>query len=364
MADRQFCSAALNQNGFAMPASNAKTLFPETDATTGITRLCDLQPGQLGDCYALLTAREQATTRDGKPYYRCTFRDAVRSVTAMIWSDTPFFALCAESWQAGQFYKLRCRFSESSYGPQIELDRVRDVNDEDVEAGFDPGEFLQSSRFDLEEMYAELTYIIEAEIEEPPLRQLVSEIFTEYADQIKTMPAAMRNHHAYRGGFLEHTLSVTKLALYLADKYIAYYSNMQPPLNKSLVVAGALLHDIGKLTELDAQPQGATYTAQGKLVGHILLGRDIVRDKANELGDLDPDTRLRLEHIIIAHQNLPEWGSPIAPHTPEALLVHYADDTDAKFHMMATALEVEPTEGDEFTPRDNAMRRQIFRGLI
>ena len=346
-----------------MPASKAKTLFSETNSSNGVVRLCDLQPGQLGDCFALLTAREQATTRDGKPYFRCTFRDAARSVTAMIWSDTPFFGPCSETWKSGQFYKLRCRFSESSYGPQIELDRIREVNDEDIEAGFDPGEFLQSSRFDLDEMYAELTYLVEAEIEDVALRQLVSEILVEHADAIKTIPAAMRNHHAYRGGFLEHVLSVTKLATHLADKYIAYYRNMQPPLNKSLVVAGAVLHDIGKLTELDAQPQGASYTAQGRLVGHILLGRDIVREKANELGTLDPETLLRLEHIIIAHQNLPEWGSPIAPHTPEALLVHYADDTDAKFHMMAMALEMEPTNDDEFTPRDNATRRQIFRGL-
>ena len=94
-----------------------------------------------------------------------------------------------------------------------------------------------------------------------------------------------------------------------------------------------------------------------------MLGRDLVRDKASELGDVDPETLLRLEHIIVAHQNLPEWGSPIAPHTPEALLVHYADDVDAKFHMMATLLETEPIAGAEFTDRNNPLRRQIFRGL-
>ena len=96
---------------------------------------------------------------------------------------------------------------------------------------------------------------------------------------------------------------------------------MRPPLDKSLVVAGAVLHDIGKLIELDAQPQGAAYSARGKLIGHILLGRDMVRDKASEIDGLDSEQLLRLEHIIISHQNLPEWGSPIAPHTPEALLV-------------------------------------------
>jgi 3'-5' exoribonuclease len=88
-----------------------------------------------------------------------------------------------------------------------------------------------------------------------------------------------------------------------------------------------------------------------------------VRDKAVQLGDIDPELLLRLEHIIVSHQNLPEWGSPIAPHTPEALLVHYADEIDAKFHMLAMALETGPVGDEEFTPRDNALRRPVFRGL-
>lgn len=339
-----------------------KPLFPENGGSAAL-RLADLEPNQQGDCFALLAARERATTRDGKPYYRCTFRDADRSVTAMIWADSAFFSDCDQSWQPGQFFKLRCRYSESNYGPQVDLDRVRPATDEDRADGFDPAAFYARSRFDAEEMYAELTYLVEAEIEDIPLRQLVAEILVEHADAIKTMPAAMRNHHAYRSGFLEHVLSVTRLSVHLADKYRAYYSDMQPPLSKSLVVAGAVLHDIGKLTELDAQPHGAEYTSPGRLIGHILLGRDLVRDKARELGGVDPETLLRLEHIIVAHQNLPEWGSPIAPHTPEALLVHYADDVDAKFHMVATVLETEPIEGQEFTGRDNPLRRGIFRGL-
>jgi 3'-5' exoribonuclease len=346
-----------------MPASETSSLFPETQSTSAIARLCDLQPGQLGDCFALLSAREQATTRDGKPYFRCTFRDAVRSVTAMIWSDTRFFAECEQSWQPGQFYKLRCRYTENSYGPQIELDRIRAVTDSDAADGFDAGEFLPSSRFDLDTMYAELTDLVESEIEDPSLRQLVAEILLDHADAVKTIPAAVQNHHAYRGGFLEHVLSVTRLAVHLADKYCAHYADMDPPLNKSLVVAGAVLHDIGKLHELDAQPQGACYTAAGRLVGHILLGRDLVREKAHEIGAFNAELLLRLEHIIVAHQNLPEWGSPIAPHTPEALLVHYADDVDAKFHMMAAALESAPPCTQEFTGRDNPLRRPIFRGL-
>lgn len=338
-------------------------LFPDSDATPQLVRLADMRPDQTGDCFVLLVSRERGTTRDGKPYFRVTFRDAARTASSMIWSDGGFFAECERDWKPGTFYKIRCRYSESNYGPQVEIDRIRVVTQADVSDGFDPGDFFEASRFDPETMFAELHELVAEHVADEPLRRLITELLDENAQTIKTHPAASRNHHAFRSGYLEHVLSVTRTAIYLADKYGAYYTEMRPTLNKSLVVAGAVLHDIGKLIELDAGPQGAGYTARGKLIGHILLGRDIVRDKAATIADFDPETLLRLEHIIISHQNLPEWGSPIAPHTPEALLVYFADDIDAKFHMVATALESEPANAEEFTGRDNALRRQVFRGL-
>ncbi len=326
-------------------------------------KLSELQPDQMADCFALLAGREKSKTRDGKPFYRATFRDKVRSVTAMIWSDSTWFADCDERWQEGQFYKLRCRYSESNYGPQIDIDRIRKVEEADKSQGFDEADFFRSSRFDVEEMFDELVAIAGREIGDVPLRRLTIGLLEDHADGVKKMPAASRNHHAFAGGFLEHVLSVTKTALFLADKYADYYPRMQPPLSKSLVVAGAILHDIGKLVELEYQLDGASYTPSGRLIGHILLGRDLVRDKAATIPEMDPEILLRLEHIIVSHQNLPEWGSPVAPHTPEALLVYFADDVDAKFQMVATALEVEPQAGEEFTGRDNPLRRSIFRGL-
>ncbi len=329
-----------------------------------IQRLCELSPGEMGDCFAMLASREAGKTRDGKPYYRVLFRDAGRTATAMIWSDTAWFADCEKHWKPGQFYKLRCRYSESQYGPQIELDRIREVTEEDAGEGFDPADFFESTRFDADAMFGELLQLAETHIDEVPLQQLTLTILTDHAAAISRMPAATRNHHAFIGGFVEHVLSVTKTAIFLADKYCNLYPEMRPPLSKSLVVAGAILHDIGKLRELAVAPQGAEYTAEGRLVGHILLGRDIVRDAAATIPELAAETRLRLEHLIIAHQNLPEWGSPIAPHTPEALLVHYADDIDAKFQMMAAALtDATPDEEAEFTSRQNPLRRAIFRHL-
>ncbi len=328
-----------------------------------IVPLGEMQPGQQADCFALLVAKDKAKTRDGKPYFRVSFRDPKRKATAMIWNDSPWFAKCESVWSVGEFYKLRCTFSESQYGPQIELDRVRSVEPNDRQQGFDPSGFFATTRFDTGEMFDELIGIANEHITDVPLRQLVTGLMQDNADDVKVIAAAARNHHAFSGGYLEHTLSVTRTAVFLAEKYIAYYPDMQPPLSKSLVVAGAILHDIGKLIELDFQPQGATYSPRGRLIGHILLGRDLVRERAQSIPDLDPETLLRLEHIIVSHQNLPEWGSPVAPHTPEALLVYFADDIDAKFHEMAMPLCADPAEGEQFTSRDNPLRRSIFRGL-
>jgi 3'-5' exoribonuclease len=146
----------------------------------------------------------------------------------------------------------------------------------------------------------------------------------------------------------------------LADKYDDYYPDMKPRLNKGLVVAGGILHDIGKLREIEETPTGAEYTASGNLIGHILQGRDIVREAAAGR-DIDPEVLLRLEHVIVAHQRLPEWGSPKPPMTPEAMLVHYADDLDAKYHMIYRILK-EDTGTGPVTSKKNVMYQQLYRG--
>jgi len=160
---------------------------------------------------------------------------------------------------------------------------------------------------------------------------------------------------------------VARTCIYFADKYAEYYPDMRPPLDKSMTVAGGILHDIGKLREIDAQPVETVYTPAGELIGHMLLGRDIVREAAtaaaaNTDTPLPPDMLLRLEHLIIAHQRLPEWGSPKPPMTPEAMLVHYADDLDAKFHIMVNILNTDTKQGP-VTAEKNLMRQKFYRGV-
>ncbi|WP_166823236.1 3'-5' exoribonuclease YhaM family protein [Thalassoroseus pseudoceratinae] len=328
-----------------------------------IVRLSELETGQSGDCFVILTEKNRHTTRDGKPFYRIGFRDSARAVTAMVWQDSAWFEECESQWQPDQYYKIRCRYEETSYGPQVDIDRIREVVEADTADGFDIAEFHPHTRFDIDELEQRLRQIAQEEISDPALKRLVLELLIDHAELLRKLPAATRNHHAYTGGYLEHVVAVTETAVYLADKYDTHYPNMQPRLSKSLVVAGAILHDVGKIAELRYRPQGSQYTAEGRLIGHILLGRDMVREKAATIPDFDAEVLLRLEHIIVAHQNLPEWGSPVAPHTPEALLVHIADDADAKFHMLAMALSA-PADNSEFTDRQNPLRRTIFRGFV
>lgn len=328
-----------------------------------VVALSEMLPGQHGDCFVLLAEKASGTTRDGKPYFRVTFRDNSRSAQAMIWSDSVWFTECSENWQEGAFYKLRCVYLETDFGPQLDIERIRPVREEDRQHGFDPGQLVPSTRFDVDEMFAELCTIARDHIHDPALQRLTLSLLEQNEAAIKVIPAAARNHHAFRGGYLEHTLSVARLAVHLAEKYAEYYPDLKPPLAKELVVAGAILHDIGKVRELVPAPDGGRYTAAGRLVGHIAMGRDMIRDAARQIPELNPETLLRLEHIILSHQGQPEWGSPITPHTPEALLVHYADDIDAKFHEAAMALMQAPDDDSEFTSYRNPLHRRIFRGL-
>jgi 3'-5' exoribonuclease len=221
---------------------------------------------------------------------------------------------------------------------------------------------IRSSRFDPEQMFAELVAIAKERIENEPLRRLVVDLLEHNRERLLVLPAATRNHHAFVSGFLEHVLNVARTACYLADKYAELYAELRPPIDKDLVVAGAILHDIGKLRELALGPAGAEYTAAGSLIGHVLQGRDMIREAA--VGQsIEPETLLRLEHLIVAHQRLPEWGAPKPPMTPEALIVHYADDLDAKLHMMITTIDEYAAEG-RFTSRRNVLGHQVYRGGV
>ncbi|MEM6655341.1 MAG: HD domain-containing protein, partial [Planctomycetota bacterium] len=329
--------------------------------------LSDLTNGQEADLFALLADRTQLTTKDGKPYWKVTFRDAKRDCTFPIWSDAPLYQAAGEEWHVGEFYKLRALYHETAYGPQLDIRRIRPVVDSDRDDGFDPAMCQRRSRFNAEDMFGDLVELARDAIgDNKPLLALVLGLLEEHKEELIAWPAAVRNHHAFAGGWLEHVRNVARHAVELGRSYATLYPDMAPPLDVGLVAAGAILHDIGKLRELQTTAVGAEYTASGSMIGHILQGRDMVREAAARLADsptgpLDAESLLRLEHIIVSHQRLPEWGSPKPPMTPEALIVHHADDCDAKLQMMLAILA--EADGDRpMTPRRNVLGHEVYRG--
>jgi 3'-5' exoribonuclease len=354
---RTFPTSELNELADQLPKRRGAE---RREVSVRIVPLSELADGQEAEFFALLSEKQELTTRDGKPYYRVTFRDAAREVGFPIWSDSAHAESCRSQWTTGQFYKLRAVLRQSNYGPQLEIKKIRPVEDSDQNDGFDPQMCQPASRFDPVEMFAELINIVESRIENGPLKQLVADILEQNRDQLLHWPAAKKNHHAFVSGYLEHVLNVTRTCCHLAEKYCELYSDLKPPINQDVIIAGAVLHDVGKLRELATTPAGADYTAAGHLIGHVLQGRDIVREAAAGR-EIDPELLLRLEHVIVAHQRLPEWGAPKPPMTPEALIVHYADDLDAKMFMLVCTLKEDTTEGP-VTAKRNPMAQQFYRG--
>jgi len=325
-----------------------------------IIPLSEMVDGQEADTFVLLAAKTESKTREGKPYWRVSLRDAQREVSFPIWSETPLSEQCRENWRPGMFFKVRATYRETTYGPQLDIRKIREVLPEDKNDGFDEWMCQPRSKFNPLELFNALLEIAAREIGDASLKQITVNLLQQNRDALLHYPAARRNHHAFTGGLLEHLWSVARNAIFLAQKYNADYPEMQPPLNCDLVIAGAILHDIGKVHELHPTPTGAEYTARGELIGHILIGRDMVREAALRTA-IEAETLLRLEHIIVSHQRLAEWGSPKPPMTPEALLVHYADDIDAKFQTALCAL-ADPSD-EEFTSSRNPLQYRIFRGL-
>jgi 3'-5' exoribonuclease len=322
------------------------------------TELSKLKPGQTGDFFALLCEKTKRSTKDGKPYFAMKFRDRLRTVSAPVWENAPYFGQC-EGWSVGMMFKIRGSYQEhKQFGPQVEISNIRPATPEDESEGFDPDSFVARTKFDVDELWQDLMDYVES-LEDVGLRELVRHILCSHEAIIRLQPAASRNHHAYRGGYLEHTVSVVRTGIYLAEKYREYYSELSPAINRDLVVAGCILHDIGKMKELALGADQADYTVEGMLIGHIVIGRDMVREAAREVGNVDAELLLYLEHIILSHQGTPEWGSPKVPMMPEAFLVHHADDIDAKMNMFVDSLSRH--EGEEvFTNWNPALARRIL----
>jgi 3'-5' exoribonuclease len=330
---------------------------------TAVVRLSDLEHGQEAYCFAALVKKERGTDKHDKPFVKCHFRDKRVVYVAPFWSGNAMREE-AETWQDGAAYRLRARANNSvRWGMQIEILEARPAVAADAEDGYDFFDLVETSIKNPEESFETVLAIVRKCIDDPHLRQLVETLLHDHADLFKKMQAAQNFHHAYTGGLIEHVWSMARVASMLADHYARYYQQLDPPLNKGVIVAAAILHDIGKLRELEYHPVEAKYTKVGCLVGHVLIGRDLVHEAAGKIEGFPEETLLLLEHAILSHHGKKEFGAPVEPQTLESLLVSFVDDLDAKMNAVARKRIDCTTEGD-FTdriwPLDN---RRFYKGL-
>ncbi len=325
--------------------------------------LHQLAPGQLADCFALLIEKALSRTKAGKAFLACRFRDAHREVACLLWAESPFLPDAAEDWEAGVAYRLRVVYQEHPvYGAQIELHDWRPIKDADSAAGFDLRSLVPSSRFSPEEMWAELLALIEAEMKDEGLKRLTLTLLKRWEGPLKTLPASDGRYFPFQSGWLEHTLSLTQACQCVCDHYLRRCAEGEPKPNRDLVLAGAVLHDLGRVVEHLPAPPGLPRppTVPGKLKGHVLLGRDLVRDAAKELNCLEPGLLERLEHLVLAHLTLPEWGSLRLPLIPEVLILHHLDDLDAKLEMYLRCLRADTGPGP-FTFADPILKKPLLK---
>ena len=328
-----------------------------------VVKLHELKPGQLpADFFALLTEKVRNTTRDKKPFYNCKFRNMHRTVESVIWADATLFPQCDKDWTIGSIYKLRGTFGEHErYGPQVDIINARLATPADKDDGFNESDFYERSRFDSEEMFAELLAILDAELKDAPLKVLVLGILNANADALKALPASPKQFYPFPGGWLEHVRNVLRNCIWLADQYAERFPELLP-FNRDLVLAGAALHDIGRVAELIVPLPGQPpeMTVPGYLIGHIPLARDIIRDAGKTIEELNPELLLLLEHIVLAHLSLPAWGSPRLPMIAEVLILHHADDLDAKFEMFARHISRDAKDGP-VTERDSILGKPLLK---
>lgn len=278
---------------------------------------------------------------NGKTYLSVILQDVTGNMDAKKWevSDSDLAILVP-----GQIVGVNGILTRYRGKAQLKIMNVYQCS----QAMIDKTKYTQTAPLPKEEMIKEVNGFL-SKIKDPDIKGVCQGVLKDNWERYITFPAAKSIHQAYEAGLLFHSLSVCRIGYAIANLYPDLF-------DLDYVIAGSLLHDIGKVEEFNG-PVGTEYTRRGKLESHIQIGAMIVNRKCLELKISAEKTDL-LTHIILSHHGVPEYGSPIVPKTPEAYLVHVADDTDAKCDVMRTALkEIKP---GEFTPGVKAMDGNEF----
>lgn len=285
----------------------------------------DLKEGdRVFDIY-LCKHKQAAVTKNGKPYESVTLQDKTGTIDAKIWEpNNPGI----EDYDSLNYIEVYGDVTNFQGALQVNVKRIRLCR----EGEYDPGDYMPVSSKNIDDMYQELLGLIQS-IKQPYFRQLLESFFVKdetFVKAFRNSSAAKTVHHGFIGGLLEHTLSVTKLC--------DYYCTAYPILKRDLLLTAALCHDIGKTREISSFPEN-DYTDDGQLLGHIVMGSQMLTERAAKIEGFPHELLSQLQHCILAHHGKYEFGSPKIPALIEALALNYADDTDAKLETFKEILE-------------------------
>ena len=279
----------------------------------------------LVDCFLLVKASNKKTSSKGDDYLDMTLADKSGEINAKLWSYVP--AVHGE-YQPGDIVKVRGTVSQYNGAEQLRIDKIRHSAPADQ---VDASDLVQSAEYSGEEMFDALLSVAES-FKDSELKEIVVTLLTDNKEKLLFWPAAFKLHHAIRSGLLLHTLSIVRLAQRVAEVY--------PFIDRDLLLAGAMVHDIAKTAEYEMTPSGLAsgYTPKGNLLGHITIGAMMIGETAKKLG-IESETVTLLQHMVLSHHGEPEFGAAVRPAFIEAELLSQLDMMDARMFEMREATE-------------------------
>ena len=307
----------------------------------------DIKAGEKIKGSFLVVEKNLAYSQKGAPYLSVKLRDRSGDIEGRVWDNV---AALDPLFRKGDIVAVQGRAVSYRDATQLAVLDIRKME----ETGIDPWDYFPCTKGDVEAMFSQLAGYA-GTLENPWLKKLM-EGFLQDADvaaRLKRAPAAKGFHHAYLGGLLEHTLSMVKILDFLARHY--------PATNRDLLIAGGILHDIGKIEEF-TYDRAIDYSTPGRLVGHILLGVEMVDRKIASIEGFPEDLALELKHVVLAHHGELDFGSPKRPKTVEALIVHFVDDLDAKVMAFQEFIGNSGAEDSEWTLFHRFFERFLYKG--
>ncbi|MBA2662992.1 MAG: HD domain-containing protein [Bradymonadaceae bacterium] len=304
----------------------------------------------------LVTQKSVRETKNGDPYMSVTLGDRSGNIEARAWDNVP--ALDSR-FEIDDFVVIRGRVSKYRDQLQIALTDIDRVAESEVALG----DFLPQSRWIPDDLLAQLIALLDSALVSPELRRFFDILFAdkERVRLFSSAPAAMTNHHNFIGGLVEHTLSMARIGVDLSAHYGRYYPGL---INPDLVLAGCVLHDFGKCWELSFG-RSFSYSTCGKLLGHIVQGVELISTVAREATPgFDDHMLTQLKHLVLSHHGHLEFGSPVLPRTPEAMLLHEIDMIDSRMAMAASAIARHGDGAAATNGREWSDYSRIFEGSI